>query len=180
MPRFESHGSGKFKKSDFKKIGQKVVFESGVVVYHPENIEIGSDVYIGANTILEGYHHRKLIIKNRVWIGPQAYLHAAAGMTIESDSGVGPGTKIITSVHDLGKDDLGPIINLPIKFAPVKIESRCDIGAGAIILPGVTIGEGTQVGAGAVVTKNTPRYSVVAGVPAKVVRIRVSAFEKQK
>jgi len=178
MPIFKSHGTGKFKASDFKKIGKNVIFEPGVLVFHPENIEIGSDVYIGANTILEGYHSNKLIIKNRVWIGPQAYLHAAGGVTVESDSGIGPGVKILSSVHDLSQDDLGPIINLPIKYGLVKIESRCDIGAGAIILPGVTIKEGTQVGAGAVVNRSTERYSIAAGVPARKIRLRESVFEK--
>ncbi|NCO95922.1 MAG: N-acetyltransferase, partial [Armatimonadetes bacterium CG_4_9_14_3_um_filter_66_14] len=56
--------------------------------------------------------------------------------------------------------------------AEVVIEDGCDIGVGTVILPGVTIGEGSIVGAGAVVTRNVAPYSVYAGVPAKKLRDR--------
>ena len=52
------------------------------------------------------------------------------------------------------------------------IEDGSDIGIGVIILPGVTIGKGAQVGAGAVVTRNVPAYAIVAGVPARLLRMR--------
>jgi acetyltransferase-like isoleucine patch superfamily enzyme len=57
-------------------------------------------------------------------------------------------------------------------FGPVKIERFSDIGTGSVLLPGITVHEGTQVGAGAVVTQSTPPYSVVAGSPARVIRMR--------
>jgi galactoside O-acetyltransferase len=57
-----------------------------------------------------------------------------------------------------------------VKVAPVRIENRAWIGFNAIILKGITIGEGAIVGAGAVVTKDVPPYTVVAGNPARVVR----------
>ena len=180
MSRYQSHGSGKFKKADFKRIGQNVVFEPGVLVFHPENIEIGNNVYIGPGTVLEGYHQNKLVIGNNVWIGGQCFFHGAGGLEIGSNVGFGPGIKILTSVHDLAKDNLGPIINLPLKYAPVVIEAGGDIGTNATILPGVTIAEGTQVGAGAVVTKDTERFSIVAGIPAKKIGTRTSPFEAQK
>jgi len=59
-----------------------------------------------------------------------------------------------------------------LEFASVTIGDDCDIGAGVIVLPGVTIAQGTQVGAGAVVNKNLPPYAVAAGVPARVIRTR--------
>ena len=60
----------------------------------------------------------------------------------------------------------------PIDFAPVIIEDDADLGVGAIVLPGVRIGRGAQVGAGAVVTRDVPPYAVVAGNPARVLRER--------
>jgi acetyltransferase-like isoleucine patch superfamily enzyme len=54
--------------------------------------------------------------------------------------------------------------------APVRLKSYSGIGTGSILLPGVTVHEGGVVGAGAVVTKDVPSYTVVAGVPAKVIR----------
>lgn len=178
MTRFKSQGTGKFKKSDFLKIGKNVVFESGMMVIHPEHIEIGSNIYIGHHTILEGYHQNKLIIEDDVWIGPSCYIHAAGGLKIGRKVGIGPGVKILTSLHDLDQDNLGPIVDLPLNYKPVEIKEGADIGIGAIILPGVTIAAGTQVGAGAVVTKDTEDYSIVAGVPARKIGQRESAYEK--
>ena len=65
-----------------------------------------------------------------------------------------------------------PILHSRIEFAPVTIEDDCNLGVGAIILPGVTIAQGTLVGAGAVVNKDLPPYAVAAGVPARVIRTR--------
>ena len=65
-----------------------------------------------------------------------------------------------------------PVLHTPIKLAPVVIDDGCDIGAGAILLPGVTIGRGALVGAGAVVTRHVEPFTVVAGVPAKMLRQR--------
>ena len=59
-----------------------------------------------------------------------------------------------------------------LEFGEVIIEDGCDIGIGSVILPGVKIGEGSIVGAGAVVTKDVLPYSVVAGNPAKSLRKR--------
>jgi len=172
MNRYKSHGTGKFKRKDFAKIGKNVVLETGVLIFHPENVEIGSNVYIGYGTIIDGYHKNKLIIEDNVWIGHYCYLQAAGGLIIKHDNGIGPGVRIMSSVHDLYQDDLGPIINLPLAMKPVLVESGCDIGAGTSIMPGVILGEGTQVGAGAVVTKDTQKNSIVAGVPAKLIRMR--------
>jgi galactoside O-acetyltransferase len=60
----------------------------------------------------------------------------------------------------------------PIELGPVVIEDDCDLGVGTVVLPGVRIGKGAQIGAGAVVTEDVPAYSVAIGVPAKVVRER--------
>jgi len=85
--------------------------------------------------------------------------------------GIGPGVKIITSSHCL--DELEkPILNSSIVYAPVILEDGCDIGTGAILLAGVRVGRGAQVGAGAVVTRDVPAYAIVTGVPARVVRKR--------
>jgi acetyltransferase-like isoleucine patch superfamily enzyme len=67
-------------------------------------------------------------------------------------------------------DDERPILHRPLHFATVRLESGCDIGVGAILLPGVTVGRQAQVGAGAVVTRDVPPRSIVAGNPAKLLR----------
>lgn len=167
----QSHGTGTEYGSDAVRWGSGVVIEDGVRIFHPENVEIGDDVYIGHDSILHGYHTNKMVIESGVWIGPMCYFHAAGGLLIGRNVGIGAGVKIITSRHAEEGREL-PILHSRIEFSAVHIEEECDIGVGAIILPGVHLGRGVQVGAGAVVTKDFPAYAVVAGVPACVLRIR--------
>ncbi len=167
----KSHGTGEFSPEQFAHLGQGVVFETGVLVFHPENIEIGDNVYVGHYTILKGYYKNKMCIGSGTWIGQQCFFHSAGGLTIGRNVGIGPGVKIITSMHDLSDRDR-PILHSPINFAPVIIEDGADIGVGAILLPGVTVGRGAQVAAGAVVTSDVPPYAIVGGVPARLLRMR--------
>jgi acetyltransferase-like isoleucine patch superfamily enzyme len=168
---YRSHGSGKFKIEDFKKIGDNVIFEEGVLVFHPENIEIGNNVYIGHNTILKGYYKNEMTIGDHTWIGQGCFFHSAGEIKIGSAVGVGPMVKILTSVHK-EEELFKPILFCDLELEGVIIGDGCDIGIGSIILPGVKIGEGSIVGAGAVVTKDVEPYTSVAGVPAKVLRKR--------
>ena len=166
-----SHGTGAFTPADFRVCGADVVFEPGVLVFHPETIEIGDRVYVGHQTILKGYYRGRMLIGAGTWIGQQCFFHSAGELVIGADVGIGPAVKILTSTHaDPGRDR--PLMAGAIQFAPVCIGDGADIGIGAIILPGVTIGRGVQVGAGAVVTRDLPDYAVAAGVPARVLRLR--------
>jgi len=169
---YRSHGSGKFKRKDFKKIGDNVIFEEGVLVFHPENIEIGNNVYVGHNTILKGYYKSEMIIDNHTWIGQSCFLHSAGGIRIGKAVGIGPMVKILTSVHKDDGELSKPILFNDLEFGEVIIEDGCDIGIGSIILPGIKIGVGSIVGAGSVVTKDVPAYSVAVGNPARVIRKR--------
>ena len=171
MKAFSSHGTGEFRREDFAALGEGVVFEAGVLVFHPETIELGDNVYVGHNAILKGYYKGRMRIGSDTWIGQQCFFHSAGGLEIGSAVGIGPGVRIITSTHeDPGTQH--PIMAGPIQFGPVRIGDGSDLGMGCQILPGVTIGRGVQVGAGAVVTDDLPDYAVAAGVPAKVLRFR--------
>ncbi len=169
--RRTSHGSGRFTPADLAACGEGCVFEEGVLVFHPDRVFLGDGVYVGHQTILKGYHAGDLRIGDGTWIGQQCFFHAAGDLTIGRDVGVGPGVKIITSAHEEAGRDV-PILHAPIRFAPVVIEDDADLGVGSVILPGVTVGRGAQVGAGAVVTRDVPAYAVVAGNPARVLRER--------
>lgn len=169
MPK--SHGTGRFNKTDFKKLGDRVVFESGVLVFHPENISIGNDVYIGHQTILKGYYNSKLTIDDGTWIGQQCFFHGAGNLQIGKNVGIGPGVKIITSYHS-EEGIIKPVLHSKILFEQVTVDDDSDLGVGSIVLPGVKIGKGVVVGAGAVVTKDVPDYAVVVGSPARIIRYR--------
>ena len=171
---FKSHGSGQLDLGRFAAIGSNVIFEPGVLVFHPETIRLGSNIYIGHATILKGYFKNELTIGNDSWIGQQGFFHSAGGLQIGNRVGIGPGVKIITSYHK-EEDPSIPILYSDLEFAEVIVEDDCDIGLGAIILPGVRIGRGSQVGAGAVVAKDVQPFAVVAGVPARLLRRRAAA-----
>ena len=169
-----SHGTGKFDPSQFRKLGSGVVIEAGVLVFHPENIEIGDNVYVGHNAILKGYYRGKMVIGRGTWIGQQCFFHSAGGIYIGEDVGIGPGAKIITSVH--AEEGVSkPILHAAVEMGAVSVGDGADIGIGAILLPGVTVGKGAQIGAGAVVNRDVPDYAVAAGVPARVLRMRPGA-----
>ncbi len=172
-PERSSHGTGIFSTDDFSKIGDYVVIEPGVLVFHPEHIEIGDRVYVGHQTILKGYHENTMCIGSGTWIGQQCFFHSAGGITIGEDVGIGPGVKILTSTHDISEMDKPIIYASQLIQKPVVIKSGSDIGVNAVIMPGVTIGEGAQIGAGAVVTKDVPDYEIWAGVPAKKISKRM-------
>jgi acetyltransferase-like isoleucine patch superfamily enzyme len=98
-------------------------------------------------------------------------------LTIEDKVGIGPRVTIILHSNPFPS----PLQKIyPEKILPVHIKKGAWIGAGAIILPGVTIGECCIVAAGAVVTKSVPPYTMVAGVPAKVIKGLKEELDKQK
>ena len=170
MPR-KSHGTGLFEPSQLASLGEGCVFEPGALVFHPERVHLGRDVYVGHGAMLKGYHAGTMRIGDGSWIGQLCFFHSAGDLTIGKNVGVGPRVTILTSTHAEGGRER-PILHAPLTFAPVVVEDDADLGVGAIVLPGVTIGRGAQIGAGAVVTRDVAAYSVVAGNPARVLRER--------
>ena len=65
---YQSHGDGYFESSSFKGIGSNVIFERDVMVFHPENILLGHNIYIGHQTILKAYYRNEMVIGDNTWI----------------------------------------------------------------------------------------------------------------
>jgi acetyltransferase-like isoleucine patch superfamily enzyme len=141
-----------------------------VVLKHPETMELGEAVFIGAQTMIQGRFDGTCRIGNHVWIGPHSYFDAR-DLVLEDYVGWGPGAKVLGSSHT-GYPIEVPIIATELSIKPVVIGYGADIGTNATILPGVHVGAHSIVGAGAVVTVDVPEYAVVAGVPARVIRHR--------
>ena len=159
-----------------RKFGNGVRISSGVEFKHLETFEIGDGVFIGAQAYIQGRFDGVTKIGNHVWIGPQAYFDARH-LILEDHVGWGPGAKVLGSAHT-GVPIDRPIIETDLEIRPVRVEAWADIGMGAILLPGVTVGKGSVVGAGAVVSRDVPAFAVVAGVPARFVRWR-DGYEPQ-
>lgn len=87
------------------------------------------------------------------------------GIMLEDDVKIGPRVNLITENHDLDPTKRRTLISKKI-----VVKRNVWIGAAATILPGVTIGENSVIAAGAVVTKDVPPNTIVAGVPAKVIK----------
>lgn len=152
------------------RFGDGVHVGSGVGFKHPETFEVGHGVFIGAQAYLQGRFDGRCVIGDHVWIGPQSYLDAR-DLVIEEYVGWGPGAKVLGSTHTGIPVDV-PVIETDLEIRPVRIEAWSDIGTNAVVLPGVTVGRGSLVGAGAVVTTDVPPFAVVAGVPARFLRWR--------
>ncbi|WP_345992284.1 acyltransferase [Chryseobacterium sp. Chry.R1] len=124
--------------------------KQGFKVSHPKNIKIESYVYIGPNSFLSSYG--KIHIKRGTIIGPNIIIHTANHNYINDIKSIPYDKELIV------KD--------------VTIEENVWIGDSVIILPGINIGEGSIIAAGSVVTKNIPKFSIVGGNPAKVIKER--------
>jgi acetyltransferase-like isoleucine patch superfamily enzyme len=153
-----------------RKFGSSVYIGTGVGFKHLETFEIGDGVYIGAQSYIQGRFDGTTKIGNHVWIGPQAYFDAR-NLILDDYVGWGPGAKVLGSSHTGFPIDV-PLITTDLEIRPVRVHEGADIGTGAILLPGVTVGRGSIVGAGAVVTRDVPDFAIVAGVPARLMRWR--------
>lgn len=130
---------------------------------------------IGHGTVIMGAPdmHGQGDIRKRLRIGEHVSMNTGcffdlnAPITIGSHVAIGHEVMLLTTSHEIGDSDhrAGTTFS-----APVTIKDGAWIGARCIILPGVTVGEGSIVGAGSVVTKDVPPNTLVGGVPAKVIR----------
>ena len=153
-----------------KSVGHEMTVCPDVVLKHPETMEFGDCSFIGAQTMIQGRFDGTCRIGNHVWIGPHSYFDAR-NLVMEDYVGWGPGAKVLGSVHT-GEPVDEPVIKTSLIIKPVVIGYGADIGTNATILPGVRVGKLAIVGAGAVVTEDVPDYGIVAGVPARLLRIR--------
>ena len=160
-------------KSLFNYAGRQISICEGVIIKGFKNISIGSDFFINPNAVIHASgDSTRLVIGNKFALNFGAMVIADHGL-LEIGNGVmiGPNTVIRTSNH--GHSDLATLLWEQNQVSgKVLIEDNVWIGANVVILPNVTVGTGCIIAAGAVVTKNTPPNTVVAGVPARVVKNR--------
>ena len=138
---------GFFASKCFDKCGKNVNVEKGADLGDGSGIVIGDNSGVGVNCSIHG----PLTIGNNVMMGPEVV--------------------ILTSSHNFDNIYI-PMLKQGSSIKSVVIGNDVWIGTRSIILPGVKIGNGVIIGAGAVVTKDIPDYAIVGGVPARVIRFR--------
>lgn len=159
-----------FKKT-LKKLGKNPVFGRNLTVLGEKNIEIGSHTWVDDYATL-AVSFGELKIGSRCHICPSSYLSGGGGLYIGDNVAVCANAQVLShsEIPTKGKSMAGPMIKESekgFKSLPIHIKNNSFISVGAIILPGVTIGEGSIVGANSVVTKDVEPWTVVGGVPAK-------------
>jgi acetyltransferase-like isoleucine patch superfamily enzyme len=123
--------------------------DSSTTIFPPFYTNFGKFIQIGKN----------------VFINHACSFLDMGGITIEDDVLIAPKVNIITENHPVNPSDRKVLVP-----KPVTIKNNAWIGTGATILPGVTVGKNAIVAAGAVVTKDVPDNSIVAGIPAKIIK----------
>jgi acetyltransferase-like isoleucine patch superfamily enzyme len=185
----------------FGKIGRNVTFGRNITIRHPHKIKIGENCIIDENCVLDakGEDPRGIelgdncvLSRNNILSCKGGYIKLVSGTNIAQNSLVhsesavelGKNTLVASYVyfvgggnHDFSRTDI-PIIQQPsLSRGGIFIEDNCWFGAGVIILDGTKIGNDSVFAAGAVVNSDIPPFSIVVGMPARVLRNRLENTE---
>lgn len=161
--RGESYVSSERKITEQSKysIVEEVEMGEDTVIHDQVNLyrcKIGRNCKIDAYVYVEG----GVVIGNNCKIRPHVFI--PSGVAIGDDVFIAPGVIFTNDKYPRARGEW--------KLLQIRVKRGASIGAGAVILPGVTIGENALIGAGSVVTKDVPNNAVVAGNPARVVGYR--------
>ena len=191
---------GCYQRIFFAKATGVVLVGKGVYIKYAKYLETGKDFIVEDFAEINCLCKQKIIVGERVSIGKFAIIRPTngyggeigEGLKIGNNSNIGPycyigcsgyieiGNNVLISprVSIYAENHVFDRVDITIKAQGVhkqfvKIEDDCWIAANSIILAGVTIGKGSVVAAGSVVIKDVPPYSVVAGIPAKIIKQRM-------
>jgi acetyltransferase-like isoleucine patch superfamily enzyme len=137
-----------------------------------DKVTVGSYAIIRPTNLYGGEAGVGLKVGNNSSIGPYAYIGCSGYIEIGENVMMSPRVSIYSENHNF-EDTTLPMISQGVARSFVKIEDDCWIAANSVILAGVTVGKGSIVAAGSIVTKDVPPYSVVGGNPAKLLKSRI-------
>jgi acetyltransferase-like isoleucine patch superfamily enzyme len=172
--------------ADQIRLGHGVYLDQGTYLHAcPHGIEIGADTIVMHGAILHVYNFRDLpqagikIGRNSL-IGEYSVIRGQGGVVIGDRVYTSPFTQIV-AVNHVYDDPRRPFVDQGITAEGIVIEDDVWLGSGVVVTDGVRIGQGAVVAAGAVVTKDVPPHTVVAGVPARIIKtIDGSAPERRR
>ena len=174
-------------------IGRGCIIEPDVRLLVPRRIFLGDGVVLGEGCLLDANTPQgrielqdgvrlspgtyivvgrgQLAIGPMSHVGPRCLMYGTRGIQIGSGVSLANNVQLICGNHTFARRDI-PIRAHPVEGAPIVIEDDVQVGASAIVLGGTTLGRGSVVGAGSVVTRSLPPYSLAQGIPARVVGLR--------
>lgn len=159
-------------KIGFKRIGKNVLISRKASIYSPEKMEIGSNVRIDDFCILSG----EIIIGSNIHIAAFCCLYGRHGIELSDFSGLSPKVTIFSAIDDFSGDYLvGPMIDSKytnVTGGKVLISKFVQVGTGSVIFPSVVLGEGSSVGAMSLVKNSIADWTIIAGIPAKKIKMR--------
>jgi len=134
------------------------------------SVSVGTYCIIRENAYVDA-HGGSVDLGEGSFVGQNSVIYGQGNVTIGANTLISPGVAVISAQHTFER------VDIPIKFQPetcrgICVGSDCWLGANAVVLDGVHIGDGTVVGAGSVVTADLPSMVVAVGAPARVIRSR--------
>ena len=157
------------------RLGRGAYLDHGVYIHAtPGGVSIGEGSFVMHNAVLHVYNfrdlpHAHITIGARSLVGEGCVLRGQGGITIGDDVYLAPLVQLLAVDHEY-RDLETPISQQPIVCRGITIEDDVWIGGGAIVVDGVHIGRHSVVAAGAGVTRDVPPFSVVGGVPARLIK----------
>lgn len=143
-----------------------LLIQKSILLYHKDMFhKVGKDLILHSDVWIWG--HKRISIGDNCSIRPFSVLYGGGGIVLGNKVRLGAHTRIISVYH---KFDIEEFYEHTYYDKPVKIGNRVWVGAGATILPGVTIGDNVIIGSNSVVTKDVPSNQMWAGVPAVYVK----------
>jgi len=159
-------------KMRLRKYGKGLRFRLSTVIKGHENIVLGDNFNSAGNLYLYANNNGYLEVGKNCSVNTNVQFGAASGKLIIGDHVlIAPNVVIRAANHGMRKDE--PVMHQLHTYGEIMIEDDVWIGANSVITAGVTLGKGTVVGAGSVVTRSTDPYSIVGGVPARKIGERV-------
>lgn len=156
----------------FKQCGKNIFIETGVTIIGFEGIELGENISIGKNSYLYSNSKSILNIGDNFSTNTNVHINASGGVIlIKNDVLIGPNVVLRATNHNFEKRDI-PIKKQGNISGEIHIGEDVWIASNCVITTNIKIGKGSIIAAGAVVTKNIGEYSIVGGVPAKVLKNR--------
>ena len=164
----------------FATVGTDVAISDKCSIYGASSISIGSHVRIDDFSIITA--RQPVFIGSYVHISAFAFLSGSFGITIEDFVNVSPGATLLSGNDDFSGEWLaGPLVPDALRnvhSGTIHLRRYCMVGANAVVLPGISFGEGAVVGALSLVKENLEPWGIYAGVPARLIQPRSHRAEE--